>query len=51
MMYRREGFDDKQLRYAHAAGFRNPANIVTHQIHNHQILRPVFRGGGEFSAC
>jgi hypothetical protein len=51
MMHRRERLDDKQLRHAHAAGFGNPANIVTHQIDNHQILGAVFRRGGEFSAC
>jgi hypothetical protein len=51
MMHRRERLDDKQFRHAHAARHGHPANIVTHQIDNHQVLGAVFRRGGQFSAC
>ena len=48
MMYRRERLDDKQLRHAHAAGFGDAANIVTHQVDDHQVLGAIFRRCGEF---
>jgi hypothetical protein len=51
MMHRRERLDDKQLRHAHAARYGDAANIVTHQIDDHQVFGAVFRRGASFSAC
>jgi hypothetical protein len=42
MMHGGEGLHHKQLRNANATGYGNPANIVTHQIDDHQIFGAVF---------
>ena len=47
-MHRRERLDDKQFRHADAPRNGHPANVVTHQIDDHQVFGAVFWRGGEF---
>ena len=39
----RERFDDKQLRNLYRTRYGNAANIITHQIDDHQVLRTILR--------
>lgn len=44
-MYRRERLHNEQLRHAHAARLGDAANIIAHQIDNHQVFSAIFRRG------
>ena len=47
MMHRRERLHHKQFRYSHAAGRCHAANVVAHQVDNHQVFCPIFRRVGQ----
>ena len=40
----------QQLGHLHGADARNPAQVVAHQIHDHQVLGPVLLAGGQLAA-
>ncbi len=45
MVHRRKGLHHKQLRDAHRAGHRNAANVVAHQVNDHQVFSAILRRG------